>query len=1057
MKEDFIKSTPLFADLSEEEQRAIGERMQLEEYSPNETVFVKGDESNTLYLIQTGWVKLVANGDGPTVANLGPGSLLGETDFFLGQPRSTTAKTSGNLTVWALSNTDLAEIIAERPQIGVNLGLALGSGIVQYYRFLTQQLTETPLFRDLSERERALIAQHLAPQRYLANEAIFRSGDAPTGLFLIEDGIVRLLGDEDDDYAELLPGELFGEMAVIAGKPHSQTAQAAIDTVVWALSPSGFTNLTQIHPSIKTTFSRNLRASLSASDQAYAVTVLERIPLFQDLAPEALTDIARLLLLHHVPAGEFVFNQGDSGDAMYIVDSGLIEAVADNPGKPAELVARFVEGDFFGELALLTGKTRSFTAYAAADVNLWTLYRADFDNLLVKYPQLSAALGRAVTQNLGATLGQTNEPHLKKIALLGGLSRLQLNELANRLQPRRYQAGSVICYEGQPGEEMYFIENGQVELWATTMQGPVLVSSLGQGDFFGEIALVAAKKHPATAHVLVDSTVWSLARVDFDDLVRRQPALGLTFSRILSERLDETMNRMRRAGPQRAIPPQAGGPMGGPPVPVRPVTPGTSTPSRPAFSGGMAMPPVPVRPVSAVGPSRSGAALPPGSSGSAPTPGASARPSIHSQHTHGMPPIRPTPESSIHSQHTHGMPPIRPESGRSTEPPKPKRKNDHRPRRKGNEQTVPPEPAPSPVGRGAGPLNEPSSRPAKPASGKPRRRSTSSESGPATGAESTALVPQSGRSERRRTSSSRALQPVVASNRRISRYNNSFSVWFAKRSLGAKLRLLFFLLVLIWLCGIMAPSFIIRSLASTFEDNGALPGDERSIVNQVRQDGAVGAVSMLPFVETATATPTNSPTPTTTPTASATTTETPIPTLTHTPTTTPTPTDTPTPEFTPTPSSTPTRAFARPAAPAVPTDTPTPEPTPTPNVDFRLKSVRQLTPCENRGKHHIFVKVQDPSGQGINGVPVKIQWAPTADGFVVAKTESKTNLQGQIEPGHIDFAMFKGTYQVEIQGGTSEIASGITPDFGTNEACGEDTTANSLFHLSFEVIFERAY
>lgn len=281
------------------------------------------------------------------------------------------------------------------------------------------------------------------------------------------------------------------------------------------------------------------------------------------------------------------------------------------------------------------------------------------------------------------------------------------------------------------------------------------------------------------------------------------------------------------------------------------------------------------------------------------------------------------------------------------------------------------------------------------------------------------------------------------------------SVWFAKRSLSAKVGISVFLILLIWLCGIAAPSFIINSLAATFEDEGALPGDERSILNQVREDGAVGAVAALPFVETATPTPSNTPTPTHTPTASATPTETPIPTLTHTPTNTPTPTDTPTPIFTPTPTDTPTPA--RPQSTRPPTDTPTPEATPTPDVDFRLRSVRQLTPCENRGKHHIFVKVQDGTGQGINGVPVKIQWAPVEDGFITAKTESKTNLEGQIEPGRLDFAMFKGTYQVEVQGGTSEVATGITPDYGVNEPCGEDATANSLFHISFEVIFERTF
>jgi hypothetical protein len=122
-----------------------------------------------------------------------------------------------------------------------------------------------------------------------------------------------------------------------------------------------------------------------------------------------------------------------------------------------------------------------------------------------------------------------------------------------------------------------------------------------------------------------------------------------------------------------------------------------------------------------------------------------------------------------------------------------------------------------------------------------------------------------------------------------------------------------------------------------------------------------------------------------------------------------------------------------------------------------LKSVRQLTPCENQSKHHIFIKVQDANGQGIDGVPVKIQWSPVVDGSVLAQTETKTDLIGQLDAGRIDFAMFKGSYTVEVMGGTSEIAGPVTPDYGTNEACGENAVANSLYHISFEVIFQRTY
>ncbi|NJN99734.1 MAG: DUF4115 domain-containing protein, partial [Anaerolineales bacterium] len=874
MNENFIKNTPLFAELTDEEQRAIGKRLRSEDYQPNESVFIKGGESSALYLVKEGWVKLSADDKGPVVANLGPGSLLGETDFFLGRPYALTARATGNAVLLALDNNALANLIAERPEIGLHLGLAFGAGIAQYQKRLAQQLADIPLLENLSDRERSLLAQHLTPQRYFAGEAIYRSGDLPTGLFFIEQGTVRLLGETDADYTELADGEAFGEMAVLSNKPHSNTAQAAGEVILWQLSPTDFAGLTESNPSIKSNLSRNLRSSLSAADQSAAIAILKRIPLFKDLPRDALGDVARLLLLRHIPAGETVFSQGDPGEAMYIVDAGSIEAITETLGRPRELVGRFVDSDYFGETVLLTGKTRSFTAYATAPTNLWGLYRTDFDHLLVKYPQLSVALSRALRDSFNASDTYSIEPHLKKVALLGGLSRMQLDELSARLQPRRYQPGSAIYYEGRSSDEMYFIERGQVEHWANTMQGPLLLETLGQSDFFGEIALLSGKGHPTTAYALVETDIWVLTKSDFDDFLHRYPALAVTFTRILSERLEQTMSRLRGSAPQRGLPPGPG-PTAPPPFQPGPPSsfwsacrPGQSFTVHAAGSASSSGFRPDLAAYASAAAANSIAAAPPIHSQHtqaiqpvprSPQPG----PSPHSQFTQGMPPQRPP----VHSQNTMGMPPVRP--GGFSQP----------------TQSMPvqrPEPAPARGKSGpqkrtrkgdSRPASAGRSRPVSKQQPSPARREKARQptiEGPTVPRQPSQPLllnaPQAVPQPRREESDPRRMMPRSMSNRRIGQYRNSFSVWFAKRSLGAKLRLLAVLLIIIWLCGIMAPSWIIQVLAANFEDNGALPGDSRSIVNQVRQDGAVGAMAALPFVETATPTPSNTPTPTETPT-----------------------------------------------------------------------------------------------------------------------------------------------------------------------------------------------
>ena len=912
MKEEFIKNAPLFAEFTDSERRAVAKRMRLETYQPGELVFAKGAESDALYLIKEGWVKLTDDTGQAALATLGPGSLLGETDFFMGRERGMTARATSPLGVWVLDENAVLALIEEHNQVGLKLGLAMGTGIAQYQRYLMDHLGHISFMRDLDEEERQVVAKRLVPQSYGISEAIFRSGDAASGIYFIESGSVHLIGD--DDFTELGTGDTFGEMAVLSGKPHANTAQAAVESTIWQLTPSDFARLAEAYPNIRGTLSRNLRARLSAADRVQAVNVLQRMPIFASLSREALDGVAARLLLQHIPLGEVIFSPGDPGDAMYFVESGQVELYKEDEERH-ETLARLIPGDFFGEMALLTGQARTVTAHAVAHSNLWVLYRTDFDSLLVKHPGLTVALSNVLRERLSQAEGSFVPPQLHQIALLGGLSRVQLEDLAERLQAQTYQSGDIVYFEGRSGDAMYFIESGQVERTVSGPRGPVVLENLESGDFFGEDALLADRPHVATARVLTLCKAWTLSKSDFDDLLYKYPNLAVVLSRASSERQYEAMEKLRGAAPGPA------------PAPA----PAPAPPPRPAPR---------------------------------PAPAASAAAAAAYAQRATMPPPQPRP------------------------------------------------PAPK------------------------ARRQPSASRGISRGAN--------------RLSS------------RIGGFISETAVWFATRSLRVKLGILVLLVLVIWLVFIAAPSSIIRTLSANLNggenDIGFAYAQAQSegsgqamvLIESVRENGAVAA---LPFVETVTPTATPTSTPTHTPTVTPTPTETPIPTSTPTPTPTntplpPTATSTAVPD-TPTPTPLPYTPTPRP-----PTDTPTPAPTPTPDADYIIASVRKLTPCENEGKHHIFVHVIDKAGTGLNNVPVKICWSVGEGDCAHPITETKER-----GPGWVEFAMFKGAYTVQIEGAKSQVASGITPDFQVDELCPEsgNPVANSLFHASFEVIIQRTW
>jgi CRP-like cAMP-binding protein len=82
-------------------------------------------------------------------------------------------------------------------------------------------------------------------------------------------------------------------------------------------------------------------------------------------------------------AEEVVFRSGDPGDALYIVAHGQVEVVNDTTGYT---LAELGPGQAFGEMALLTGGTRTATVCCTADSHLLVIDKADFDRLLADDP-----------------------------------------------------------------------------------------------------------------------------------------------------------------------------------------------------------------------------------------------------------------------------------------------------------------------------------------------------------------------------------------------------------------------------------------------------------------------------------------------------------------------------------------------------------------------------------------------------------------------------------------------------------------------------------------------
>jgi cAMP-dependent protein kinase regulator len=143
--------------------------------------------------------------------------------------------------------------------------------------------------------------------------------------------------------------------------------------------------------------------------------------------------------------GDTIIKEGDDGDCLYIIESGELDCykVIKNENK---LIKTYLQGETFGELALLYNAPRAATIIAKDMCILWALDRATF-NHIVK----SSAIKRR----------ENHYKFLKSIEIISSLDDYEISQLSDALKTKKYKAGEYIIRQGDIGDNFYIIEEGE--------------------------------------------------------------------------------------------------------------------------------------------------------------------------------------------------------------------------------------------------------------------------------------------------------------------------------------------------------------------------------------------------------------------------------------------------------------------------------------------------------------------------------------------------------------------------------------------------------------------
>ena len=162
---------------------------------------------------------------------------------------------------------------------------------------------------------------------------------------------------------------------------------------------------------------------------------LESCKLFSALSPDQFASLKRVTREATFTGGTEVFKEGDAGDVLYVVKSGLVQITAVVADGERQVLSRVPPGEVFGEFAILDNQPRSATALAEVETTLYVVPRDALVPLLAASPQLSFSMMREITQRLR----EFNRQYIRKViqaermALVGRFASSIVHDLKNPL------------------------------------------------------------------------------------------------------------------------------------------------------------------------------------------------------------------------------------------------------------------------------------------------------------------------------------------------------------------------------------------------------------------------------------------------------------------------------------------------------------------------------------------------------------------------------------------------------------------------------------------------
>ena len=259
-----------------------------------------------------------------------------------------------------------------------------------------------------------------------------------------------------------------------------------------------------------------------------------KIPLFSDLKAEAMNELIENLAIRRIPAGAHICKEGEPGNSMFVISDGWVEIFTENQDSGKIILDSLKEGDFFGEFGLLTNGKRHASAQAKSDIVLLEITSANFADLSKKHPTVPKILDEYFRNRMFDNV-------LRKSKVFDSLFTAERLEVIKKFDSTQVKKGSYIFKEGDKGDKLFFVKNGEVEISLIRKGDNVVIARLEAGDFFGEISLLTGNPRTASARAITDIDLLVIDEPSFKEIISDHPHIEHKLKGKMEERAKDTI------------------------------------------------------------------------------------------------------------------------------------------------------------------------------------------------------------------------------------------------------------------------------------------------------------------------------------------------------------------------------------------------------------------------------------------------------------------------------------------------------------------------------------